>query len=86
MTRVLVDIYKISVKDVVVLSQYRLQCDKISTALAACGKPDVAVRTVIQSQGMFPYKHMTPRTNTPIMHPRAGNPIDAPVCVILCAF
>ena len=41
MTRVLVDIYKISVKDVVVLSQYRLQCDKISTALAACGKSDV---------------------------------------------
>ena len=65
MTKVLVDIYKISPEDIVVLSQYRLQCDKISTALKGCGKSDVDVRTVIQSQGkeMYTVKHVARAKN-----------------------
>ncbi|XP_072028379.1 3'-5' exoribonuclease HELZ2-like [Amphiura filiformis] len=48
---VLVDTYKVNPKEIVVLSQYRLQCDKITTKLRECGRSDIDVRTVIKSQG-----------------------------------
>ncbi|XP_072028801.1 3'-5' exoribonuclease HELZ2-like [Amphiura filiformis] len=51
MVNVLVDTYKVNPKEIAVLSQYRLQCDKITTKLAECGRSDVDVRTVINSQG-----------------------------------
>ncbi|XP_072028128.1 3'-5' exoribonuclease HELZ2-like [Amphiura filiformis] len=51
MANVLVDTYKVNPKEIVVLSQYRLQCDKITSKLAECGRSDVDVRTVINSQG-----------------------------------
>ena len=51
MVKVLVDIYRVNPKEIVVLSQYRLQCDKITKKLKDCEKSDVDVRTVVKSQG-----------------------------------
>lgn len=51
MARTLVDIYGIREENVVILSQYRLQCARISKALETCGKKNISVRTVVKSQG-----------------------------------
>ncbi|XP_033628979.1 uncharacterized protein LOC117291425 isoform X1 [Asterias rubens] len=51
MATTLVKQYNVNPEDVVILSQYRLQCAEIESALKKHGLKNISVRTVITSQG-----------------------------------